>query len=114
MPLSICIVGAKGRMGQAIAEAVVEAGHTVGAAADQGDDLSSAIAQCDAVIDFSYHTVTESVFKAAVAHGKPVVSGTTGHTPEEKAALLEIAKGTRDSGHRLADAFGDILQGDRH
>ena len=94
MSLSICIIGAKGRMGQAIAEATAEAGHVVGAAADQGDDLDAAIAQCDVVIDFSFHAVTETVFRSAVKHGKPVICGTTGHAPEEKARLLEIAKGT--------------------
>lgn len=94
MSLKICIVGAQGRMGQAIAEATVEAGHTVIAKVDQGDDLRAGIAAADAVIDFSYHTVTESVFTTAAELGKPVVCGTTGHSQEEKAKLLEIASKT--------------------
>ncbi len=94
MSLKICIVGAQGRMGQAIAEATEEAGHTVIAKVDQGDDLQAGIAAADAVIDFSYHTVTESVFTAAAELGKPVVCGTTGHSQEEKAKLLEIASKT--------------------
>ncbi len=81
-------------MGQAIAEATEEAGHTVVAKVDQGDDLRAGIAAADAVIDFSYHTVTESVFTAAAELGKPVVCGTTGHGQEEKAKLLEIASKT--------------------
>lgn len=94
MALDICIVGAKGRMGHAVAEAAEEAGHTVSAKIDVGDDLATGIANADVVIDFSYHTVTESVFKAAVEAGKPVVCGTTGHALEERTQLLEIAAGT--------------------
>lgn len=94
MSLKICIVGAQGRMGQAIAEATEEAGHTVIAKVDQGDDLKAGIAAADAVIDFSFHTVTESVFTAAAELGKPVVCGTTGHSQTEKAKLLEIASKT--------------------
>ncbi|EDY81973.1 dihydrodipicolinate reductase [Verrucomicrobiia bacterium DG1235] len=94
MPLNICIVGAKGRMGQAVAEAAAEAGHTVIAKVDEGDDLRAGIAAADAVIDFSYHTVTKSVFSTAAELGKPVVCGTTGHSQEERAELLEIAAKT--------------------
>lgn len=94
MSLKICIVGAKGRMGQAIAAAVEEAGHTVSSGLDQGDDLRAGISAADAVIDFSFHTVTESVFSLAAELGKPVVCGTTGHSQEEKVKLLEIASKT--------------------
>lgn len=94
MSLKICIVGAKGRMGQAIAAAVEEAGHTVSAGVDQGDDLRAGIADADAVIDFSFHTVTEEVFSLCAELGKPVVCGTTGHSQEEKAKLLDIAAKT--------------------
>lgn len=94
MSLKICIVGAKGRMGQAIAEAAVEAGHQVVSKIDMGDDLEAGIAAADAVIDFSFHTVTESVFTAAAKLGKPVVCGTTGHSQEERAKLLDIASKT--------------------
>ena len=91
MSLKICIVGAKGRMGHAVAEAAQEAGHEIPAEVDQGDDLAAGIDQSDVVIDFSFHTVTEEVFKAAVAAGKPVVCGTTGHSQEERAKLMELA-----------------------
>lgn len=94
MSIKICIVGAKGRMGQAVAEAAQEAGHTVVSKVDMGDDLAAGIAKADVVIDFSFHTVTESVFRAASAAGKPVVCGTTGHSQEERAKLLEIASKT--------------------
>ncbi len=94
MSIRICIVGAKGRMGHAIAEAALEAGHEIVAKIDMGDDMTGGIAAADAVIDFSFHTVTESVFRAAAELGKPVVCGTTGHSQEERAKLLEIAAKT--------------------
>ncbi|MDQ8205080.1 4-hydroxy-tetrahydrodipicolinate reductase [Pelagicoccus sp. SDUM812003] len=94
MSLKICIVGSKGRMGQAIAEAAIEAGHQVSSKVDVGDDLAAGIAAADVVIDFSFHTVTKSVFRAAVEFGKPVICGTTGHSQEEKAELLKIAEKT--------------------
>lgn len=94
MPLKICIVGAKGRMGHAVAEAAAEAGHEIVAKVDMGDDLAAGMAAADAVIDFSFHTATESVFRTAAELGKPVVCGTTGHSQEEKAKLMEIAAQT--------------------
>ncbi|MEM9160907.1 MAG: 4-hydroxy-tetrahydrodipicolinate reductase, partial [Verrucomicrobiota bacterium] len=51
-----------------------------------------ALEASDVVIDFSFHTVTESVFTLAAKLGKPVVCGTTGHSQEERARLLEIVK----------------------
>lgn len=94
MSLKICIVGSQGRMGQAIADAATEAGHQVVAKIDVGDDLRSGIEAADAVIDFSFHTVTKSVFETAAELGKPVVCGTTGHSQEEHAELMEIAAKT--------------------
>ncbi|MCH6254961.1 4-hydroxy-tetrahydrodipicolinate reductase [Puniceicoccaceae bacterium K14] len=92
MSLDICINGAKGRMGIAIAEAVEEAGHTVSGRVDIGDDLKASLEKSDVVIDFSFHAVTKNVFETAAALGKPVVCGTTGHSLEEKASLLKIAE----------------------
>lgn len=94
MALRLCIVGSQGRMGHAVAEAAAEAGHELVAKVDQGDDLAAGIARCDVVIDFSFHTVTESVFSAAIEAGKPVVCGTTGHTQPERERLLALAANT--------------------
>ena len=90
--MKICINGYRGRMGQTIADTATEAGHEITGKIDIGDDLKQALEQSDVVIDFSFHTVTRGVFETAAKLGKPIVCGTTGHTQEEKAALLEIAK----------------------
>lgn len=93
MSLRIALIGARGRMGQAITAAATEAGATISAAIDAGDDLAAGIASCDVIIDFSFHKITPEVIRLAVAHKKPLVIGTTGHAADEKKHLLvEAAK----------------------
>ncbi len=91
--MNICINGFKGRMGAAIAEEAASSGHTITGKVDIGDDLKSSLRDSDVVIDFSFHTVTQSVFEAASEFGKPVICGTTGHTQEDRRKLLEIVEG---------------------
>ncbi len=91
MPLRLAIIGARGRMGQAIAAAAQSLGHSAVALLDQGDDLEAGIQKADAAIDFSFHAVTTEVIRLAVAHQKPLVIGTTGHSAEEKKHLAAEA-----------------------
>ncbi len=93
MSLRIALVGARGRMGQAIAAAATAEGAVIAAALDVGDDIPDGIAQGDVVIDFSFHAATAGVLAACVAARKPLVVGTTGHAPGEKARLLAAATG---------------------
>jgi 4-hydroxy-tetrahydrodipicolinate reductase len=79
-------------MGQAIALAAAEAGLSVSAALDAGDDLAQFLPACDVVVDFSSHRATRGMLELAVAAGKPVVIGTTGHAADEKAQLLKLAE----------------------
>ena len=74
-------------MGQSVIASAEAAGDRVGYPLDQGDDLAAGIAACDAIIDFSFHTVTASVVDLAVKHQKPLVIGTTGHDAAEKEKL---------------------------
>lgn len=94
MPLQIALIGAKGRMGQAIIAAAPETGAAIVWPLDQGDDLAAGIQKADAVIDFSFHTTTTQVIALAVAHRKPLVIGTTGHSADEKTALRKEAAKT--------------------
>lgn len=91
MAVKILINGSRGRMGQMVAAAAREMGVTVGSAVDIGDDLSAALAGCDVIVDFSSHAATRAVLEAAVAAGRPVVLGTTGHSASEKKELLTLA-----------------------
>lgn len=83
-PLRILINGARGRMGQAIAACAAQDPEVrVSAQIDDGDDFAAALADCDAVIDFSHHTATAPVSAACAQAGKRLVIGTTGHSDAE-------------------------------
>ncbi|MBL9202795.1 MAG: 4-hydroxy-tetrahydrodipicolinate reductase [Opitutaceae bacterium] len=86
----ILINGAKGRMGQAVANAAREMGLAFGAVG-RGDDLAAALTKADVAVDFSSHSATRALLEAAVAQSKPVVLGTTGHSAEEKKQLPALA-----------------------
>jgi 4-hydroxy-tetrahydrodipicolinate reductase len=89
----ILVTGCKGRMGQAILQAVAANPQTeVGAAIDVGDSLAAALAQSDVVIDFTSHFFSNELVAACVAAGKPLVMGTTGHTEEELGVIRDAAK----------------------
>ncbi len=89
--LRITLIGARGRMGQAIAAAAKDAGVIVAAALNTGDNLAAGIALGDAVIDFSSHAATTEVIRLAVNARKPLVIGTTGHPAADKKRLLTKA-----------------------
>ena len=91
MALSMLLNGARGRMGQAIAGAAAESGAVISAATDAGDNPAAHFASCAVIIDFSSHQATRALLEQAVAAGKPIVIGTTGHSATEKAALLALA-----------------------
>ena len=91
-PLRVLLVGAKGRMGQAIAAAAEGTDAAIVAGLDQGDDLTKEIGACDVVVDFSHSSATNAICKACLGAGKPLVSGTTGHSNEERAFLEKAAK----------------------
>ena len=91
-PVRILLVGAKGRMGQAIAAAAETAGAVIVAALDQGDDLANEIDACDVVVDFSHPSATNEICRTALGAGKPLVMGTTGQSNEERALLEKASK----------------------
>lgn len=91
MSLKILLNGSKGRMGQTIAAVAGEMDAVITAATDAFDNPATHIASCDVIIDFSAHHVTGTLLELAVAHGKPIVIGTTGHAADEKQRLLTLA-----------------------
>jgi 4-hydroxy-tetrahydrodipicolinate reductase len=91
-PLRVLLVGAKGRMGQAIAAAAGTANAVIVASLDQGDDLTKEIGACDVVVDFSHPGATNEICRACLGAGKPLVTGTTGHSNEERMSLEKAAK----------------------
>ena len=91
MSLSITLVGGRGRMGQALAASAAELGLTIAASLDMGDDLAAGLKKGDVVIDFSFHSATETVLQQAIALNKPLIIGTTGHSTAAKTKLRELA-----------------------
>jgi 4-hydroxy-tetrahydrodipicolinate reductase len=91
--MKILVTGANGRMGQTVA-ACCEADPEVeiGAQIDVGDDLPAALAKCDAVVDFSFHTFTEELLAACVDQEKLLVIGTTGQSDEILAKVETAAE----------------------
>lgn len=114
----IAIMGAAGRMGRILIEAVQSSPDvSLGAAivrpgsslvgADAGevagvgalgvaltDDLTAVIAEFDVVIDFTTPSLTLETLSRCAEHGKGVVVGTTGMTDEEVARLDALAART--------------------
>ncbi|MFP4157968.1 MAG: 4-hydroxy-tetrahydrodipicolinate reductase [Opitutales bacterium] len=93
MPLKILLNGAKGRMGQAISACAEANDAMIAAACDTGDDPSAVVDRCQGIIDFSFHEVTPEMAKLAAAKRLPLVIGTTGHTAEERQAILTAVEG---------------------
>ncbi len=74
----IGIIGSKGRMGQALVDAIAEAGHQLAGGVDKGDDVAALITASDVLVDFSSPQALEATLLACIAAKKPVVIGTTG------------------------------------
>jgi 4-hydroxy-tetrahydrodipicolinate reductase len=87
----VLLLGAKGRMGQAIAAAAPKADVEIIAGLDLGDDVGEKIGQCDVVIDFSHPNASGELARACREAKKPAVIGTTGHSKEERAAIEQLA-----------------------
>lgn len=90
---NLLILGRSGRMGQALAEATEENTQTALAKThDNGENLIEAFTGVEAAIDFTVHNFTAEVLEVALEKGVPLVIGTTGHSDEEKARIVEAAK----------------------
>ncbi len=89
----VMIVGAKGRMGEALTRlAKLDPKLELAAAVDKGDNLAEAFDRADAVIEFAHHGATPEVAKLAAERGKALVIGTTGHTDAERKAIAAAAQ----------------------
>ncbi len=97
------VVGALGRMGVQVAEALERSGHTVSAYVDigYGEDsenryasIAAVPAEADVIIDFSFHLGTPAVTAYAAEHGIPAVIATTGHDEAEKEAIRRASEKT--------------------
>jgi 4-hydroxy-tetrahydrodipicolinate reductase len=86
-PIRVSLVGASGRMGQAVqacARRHPESFALVGLPG-RGDNWAAAFEYCDVVIDFSLPETTDALLDAVVSTKKPLVVGTTGHDAAARA-----------------------------
>jgi len=91
-PLRLLINGSRGRMGQSLVACAAEDPQLkVTAQVDAGDDFTEALATCDAVIDFSHHSILQSVLDGCAQSAKTLVIGTTGHSDDQVAAIRATA-----------------------
>ena len=90
------VCGANGAMGKLICEILGD--EAVGRVSLDGENgvpktfEELGDVQADVVIDFSHHSAAPEVIRYAKSIGAAAVIGTTGHTPQEKAMILEAAK----------------------
>ena len=93
MSSRLLVVGAAGKMGQAVQGAAVGRHDvSVSGTVDAGDDVAAGLAACDVYIDFSTPAATAAAARAAVASQTPAVVGTTGLGPEALTALDALAQ----------------------
>jgi len=80
MTMRVGVIGALGRVGSSIAEAVAAAPDLeLAAAIDKGDSLDSLVATgCEVVVDFTHPDVVLGDVEFLVSHGIHAVVGTTG------------------------------------
>jgi 4-hydroxy-tetrahydrodipicolinate reductase len=88
--LRIALVGAAGRMGQAIIGVAESENAEIVAKSDLGDQVTSANA--DVLIDFSSAAAAEAICDAAMKSSTALVIGTTGHLAKEKQAIEAAAR----------------------
>lgn len=92
-PLRVALVGAAGRMGQAIAACATREPDLYKIDARLGREESlDAVESSDVVIDFSGPAATGNVLAACRAMRRPLVLGTTGHDAAGRAAVESAAR----------------------
>jgi 4-hydroxy-tetrahydrodipicolinate reductase len=99
MTTRVGVIGARGRVGSSIVEAVTAASDLeLAAAIDQGDSLQTLVdSGCEVVVDFTHPDVVLADVEFLVAHGIHAVVGTTGwddHKLDQVRRLLEASPST--------------------
>ena len=92
-PVRVLLVGAAGRMGKTVIDlAKADPKIDIVARCDLGDPLESAMNDCDVAVDFSHADAIEEISRAALAHRRALVIGTTGHAPAQRQLIEKTAK----------------------
>jgi len=88
--LRVALIGAAGRMGQAIIGLAKSEGVEIVARIDLGDQF--AFANADVAIDFSHAEAAAPICEAAMKSKTPLVIGTTGHFAKQREDIAAASK----------------------
>jgi len=89
----ILLIGANGRMGQAISDAIKSFPDlTIAKGYVRGENLADKMNDVDVAIDVSHPDATDVICAAATKRKIALVIGTTGHSPEQRAVIERAAK----------------------
>jgi 4-hydroxy-tetrahydrodipicolinate reductase len=92
-PVRVLLIGAAGRMGKTLLDlARNDSKIEIVAQCDLGDAIEPVMKSCDVAIDFSRADAIEEICRSALRHDKPVVVGTTGHSPEQRRVIERTAQ----------------------
>ena len=93
--LKVAVMGASGRMGKMLIEAVQAADDCVlHVSLDRGDDVRAGLAGADVMIDFTRPEATLAHLAACAELGVKAVIGTTGFDEAQKAEIARFAERT--------------------
>ncbi len=91
--IRVSLIGAAGRMGKTIVDlAGRESNIEIVAQCDLGDAIEPAMKNCDVAIDFSHADAIEEICRAALQFRRPLIIGTTGHSPTQRQAIEKAAQ----------------------
>jgi 4-hydroxy-tetrahydrodipicolinate reductase len=89
----ILLIGADGRMGQAISDGIKSFPElTIARRCLRGENIADQMNDIDVAIDVSHPDATKELCAAAVKGGVALVIGTTGHAAEERAVIERVAR----------------------
>jgi len=88
--IRVALIGAAGRMGQAIINAAETEGIAVVTKIDLSDKI--AFADADVAIDFSHADAATSICAVATKSKTPLVIGTTGHSAKQRDDIVAASK----------------------
>jgi len=92
-PVRVLLIGAAGRMGTTIIDvAKADSEIDIVAQCDLSDSIEPAMKNCDLAIDFSQADAITEVCRAGLHHNRPLVIGTTGHSPEQRCVIENAAQ----------------------
>lgn len=91
-PIRVAVLGARGRMGATVCDAVTSATDmALAAALDVGDDIASLDrSTCDVVVDFTRPDAVMGNLATCIRAGLHVVVGTTGFTPPRLDEIRQV------------------------